>query len=716
MRTSRNQSRNGLDVTPERISLRSRLKTFVFGLLGKDPEAVIVSFLSGEPELARAMAGEFRRLVPDRRHYTVALAPAQDADLVLEPGPVWPLYRQLRRHFRRLRIGMAAVLFTPDPEFRSLRRAAFLLAPRRILAYNRRLERHHLRLRTWIASWLFLRGVPVDRIFLRPWWLCPWKSDRTVEPGLWRVFEGRPAAPERPRIGILSPYVPYPLAHGGAVRMFHLLREAARSFDIFLFAFIEEGQKLELGPLLELCARVTLVAKPRYREPRWSTLAPPEVHEYRSATMQRLLEEARRNERLDLVQVEYAQLASYGGDVLVEHDITFDLYEQLWQKRRTLSAWWDWRRWRRFERKAYSRFRRVVVMSEKDARLAGIPHVEVIPNGVDLERFRPEPEPEGANLLFVGSFRHLPNVLAHRFFTEEVWPRILKKFPECRLTVVAGPDPLLYWTEAAHTPAPPEDPRIRLLGFVRDVRPLYVETNVVVVPTPVSAGTNLKVLEAMAMERAVVSTPAGCAGLGLVHGDSVWMAETATDFAEGVCRLLADPDLRRRLARAARRQAELHFDWRAIGERQCAMWRALIRREPLVRILKLQDLEDILRIQALSPGAAVWSPESYLHHRCFVAELEGRVAGYIVFQRISEDETEILNLAVDPEYRRRGVASALLRAVIERSRGRLWLEVRVSNAAARRLYRKFGFVETGIRQNYYANPPEDGIVMTLASC
>jgi ribosomal-protein-alanine acetyltransferase len=698
-------------------SLKQRLKQLFFGLLGKEPEAVIVSVLSGEEKLARAMVSEFERLVPDRRHYIVALAPAAgQADVLLEPGSAWHLYRQLRRHFSRLRVGMAAVLFTPDPAFRALRAAAFLLAPRKILAYNQCLERHHLRLRTCIASWLFLRGVPADRIFLRPWWLFPWRRDRTVEATSWQILEGRPVAPGRARVAVLSPYFPYPLSHGGAVRMFYLLREAARDFDIFLFAFTEPGPPVEPGPLLEFCARVTLVAKPQYRQPRWSSLAPPEVLEYRSATMRRLLDEARRTEGIELLQVEYTQLASYGGEVLVEHDVTFDLYEQLWRRHPTLGAWWDWQRWRRFERKVLARYRRVVAMSQKDAELLRISHVDVIPNGVDLDRFHPEPEPDGANLLFVGSFRHLPNVLAYRFFTEEAWPRVRECFPQCTLTVVAGPDPLLYWKQATHTPAPPEDPRIRLLAFVRDVRPLYAAANLVIVPTPVSAGTNLKVLEAMAMERAVVSTPSGCAGLGLIHGESVWIAETGPGFAEGVCRLLADPPLRRRLARAARLQAERHFDWRILGERQRALWRELTRTEPAIRILKIHDLEDVLRIQAASPGAAVWNPESYLHHRCFVAELDGRVAGYIVFQRASEGETEILNLAVDPKYRRRGVASALLRAVLERSPGRVWLEVRVSNTAARNLYRKFGFTEAGIRQNYYANPPEDGIVMTLASC
>ena len=112
------------------------------------------------------------------------------------------------------------------------------------------------------------------------------------------------------------------------------------------------------------------------------------------------------------------------------------------------------------------------------------------------------------------------------------------------------------------------DPRIRLLGFVADVRPLYVETNLVLVPTTVSAGTNVKVLEAMAMQRAVVSTPSGCAGLGLIHGHSVWEAEEPAPFAAGIAELIMNPEQRASIALAAYENARRNFDWRAIGERQ----------------------------------------------------------------------------------------------------------------------------------------------------
>lgn len=524
------------------------LKTRLFRLLGKDPEAVVVTFATGDPELCRRMAEEVRTLVPDRRHF---LATPEN----------WP---ELKRQLRRYRIGLAPILLDPGGG-KALRRAAFLRAPRKLLAYNSRLERHHLR--PDLASFLFFRGVPLDRIWLRPrWWPFP-RRDRTVTPAGSRTFEGRPCSPGRRRVAVLSPYFPYPLSHGGAVRVYNLLREIAREFDVEFLTFTDGPEEPELGSILEFCARVVLVEKPRYREPRWSTLLPPEVHEFRSPAMARAIAEERTAFGFELLQVEYTQLAAYGGDILVEHDVTFDLFGQIARRERTLSAWWDSWRWRRFETRALERYRKVAVMSPKDAELVGGGAV-VLENGVDLERFKPIAETPGERLLFIGSFRHFPNIVAFRFFTEQVWPLLREKFPALTLTVVCGADPLVYWRAFADTPEPPKDRRIRMLDFVRDVRPLYAEANLVIVPTVVSAGTNVKVLEAMAMKRAVVSTSSGCAGLGLLHGHSVWVADAAEAFAAGIATLINDPERRAAIAEAAYGRARRQFDWKSIGERQ----------------------------------------------------------------------------------------------------------------------------------------------------
>ena len=546
--------------------MKQWLKKWIFRLLGKDPEAVVVTFCTGDAELCRRMAEEVQGLVPDGRHFVVT-----DDD--------WPA---TRRKLRRYRIGLAAVMLTNRRNL--LRRAACWRAPLKILAYNSRLERHHLRLD--LASFLFWRGVPLDRIYLRPWW-WPWPHrEHSVAPRDYQILEGRPCTDGRRRIAVLSPYLPYPLAHGGAVRMFNLLREMACGFDVELFAFID-AERPETGPLLEFCARLVLVGKPRYREPRWSTLLPPEVHEFRSPAMRRALAQERRAFGFELLQVEYTQLAEYGRDILVEHDVTFDLFGQLAQRERTLRARWDYLRWRRFERRAAGRYRSVIVMSNKDAALLAARanpsanlRLTVIENGVDLERFQPQPETPGEEMLFIGSFRHFPNIAAYRFFAEQVWPLLRNRLPNARVTVVCGADHLVHWKTFTDTREPRAEERIRLLGFISDVRPLYAEANVVLVPTPVSAGTNVKVLEAMAMQRAVVSTSCGCAGLDLIPGESVWVGDTAEDFAEGVAALLGDPARRAAMALAAYRYAARRFDWRKIGFKQRDLLRELLEERP----------------------------------------------------------------------------------------------------------------------------------------
>ena len=537
--------------------MKQRLKQWIFRLLGKDAEAVVVTFCSGDPDLCRRMVDEVRGLVPERRHFVVT-------------EENWP---EMRRTLRKFRIGLAPVMLTRESN--GLRRAAYRLAPRKILAYNSRLERHHLRCD--LPSFLFWRGVPLDRIYLRPWW-WPWpKRERSATPHGYRVLEGRACSSDRRRVAVLSPYFPFPLSHGGAVRIYHLLREIAREFDVELLSFTDGDEAPESQPLLEFCARVVLVRKRRYREPRWSSLVPPEVNEFLSPAMDQAIAEERRAFGFELLQVEYTHLASHGGDILVEHDVTFDLFRQIVRRERTLAAWWDAYRWKRYETRAVHWFQRVVAMSPKDVELLGptVP-TTAIENGVDLERFQPAPEAPGQHLLFIGSFRHFPNITAYRFFVERIWPLLREEFPEMTLTVVCGPDHLTYWRAFTDSPEPKPDPCIRMLGFVSDVRPLYVACNLVLVPTTVSAGTNVKVLEAMAMERAVVSTESGCAGLGLVHLHSIWIGDTPEAFAAGVASLIADPARRAHMARAARERALRNFDWRAIGEKQRALLRDLL--------------------------------------------------------------------------------------------------------------------------------------------
>jgi [ribosomal protein S18]-alanine N-acetyltransferase len=128
------------------------------------------------------------------------------------------------------------------------------------------------------------------------------------------------------------------------------------------------------------------------------------------------------------------------------------------------------------------------------------------------------------------------------------------------------------------------------------------------------------------------------------------------------------------------------------------------------------DLDEIWRIQAESGQAAQWKPSDYLVHECVVATVDGRLAGFAVARQTGGDEIEILNVAVDPPFRRRGIGRSLIRELIGKNPGTIFLEVRQSNIAARKLYHSLGFEVAGVRPDYYSQPAESAIVMKFHSC
>ena len=382
---------------------------------------------------------------------------------------------------------------------------------------------------------------------------------------------------------VATPYLPFPLSHGGAVRIYNLMKCAAAERDQILVAFCDE---LAAPPseLLAICCEVVLVRR-RGSHYRRDTTRPDVVEEFDSEAYRAALKQTIRKWKPGVVQLEFTQMAQYAADchpaktILVEHDITFDLQQQLLAaSTETGAARWEMEqqlgKWRDFETTAWKTVDCVAAMSAKDdAMIAGARQTICLPNGVDTGRFQPSGvEPEPRRLLFIGSFAHLPNLLALDFFLREVWPLL---GPGFKLHVIAGAAHE-YFLDFHRTRVALDLSQfgMELEGFVSDVRDAYHRAELVLAPLTASAGTNIKVLEAMAMGRVVVSTPAGINGLDLAADREVIVTASASEMASKILALASDSQARKAIEAHAR-EAALRYDWREIARRQSALYNAL---------------------------------------------------------------------------------------------------------------------------------------------
>jgi len=224
----------------------------------------------------------------------------------------------------------------------------------------------------------------------------------------------------------------------------------------------------------------------------------------------------------------------------------------------------EFRKMLRYEQKAVRKFHHVIAVSDNDRALMSqwvdSDRITTVPTGVDLGEFRPsadgvEPKPI---VTFVGAMDWEPNVDGVEYFCSEIWPDVKAEVPEAKLKIVGrNPDRRVQkWASDS----------IEVTGRVPSVIEYLQQSSTVIVPLRIGGGTRLKIYEAMATGKAVVSTTIGAEGLDVQHGKDIILADDAKSFAQAVIMLLRDRDLRRRYGKAAAATASL-YDWPAIGER-----------------------------------------------------------------------------------------------------------------------------------------------------
>jgi glycosyltransferase involved in cell wall biosynthesis len=291
--------------------------------------------------------------------------------------------------------------------------------------------------------------------------------------------------------------------------------------------------------------------------------------------MQQALDQVLRARRFDIVNLEFAFLGNCDlrqapcGDklprlVVDSHEIAYDLARQFARAGgspgRRLYAEANWRKLRREELATYRAADGVYLCSTTDEQrlLDQVPEANtaVIPNAADVDYFQPratDPSPDGHTIVYFGLLSTVPNIDGVIHFVRDIWPRIAAAHPQARFKIIGGRPPPALLALAG--------PRVELTGFVPDLRPHLAAAAAVVVPLRLGGGTRLKIVEAMAMGKAIVSTTLGAEGIEAVPGRDLLIEDEPAAFAEAVSRLLAEPAIAARIGQSARQLAVESYAW-----------------------------------------------------------------------------------------------------------------------------------------------------------
>jgi glycosyltransferase involved in cell wall biosynthesis len=416
----------------------------------------------------------------------------------------------------------------------------------------------------------------------------------------------------------------HPVDTGGKIRTYYMLRELKKQHHVTYLALDDGTAAIDaVERATEYCHE--LIRVPHRTSTKFSfrffgelarNLASPlpyAVEKYRSVEYGRRI--AEEHPKADVMICDFLfpsvnvpqQLSR--PSLLFQHNVEALIWKRHAEtQRRRLARFlfrMQWRRMEAFERAACHRYDGIVAVSPQDRLILerdyAAPLVRDVPTGVDTDYFRPSGSlaPEPYHLVFTGSMDWLPNDDAMKYFIRSILPRIHAACPATVLTIV-GRKPFPSLTALSR-----EFPYVRVTGQVDDVRPYLERAAAYVIPLRIGGGTRLKVFEAMAMEKPIVSTSIGVEGLPVVDGKDTFIADEPGAFADAVVRLLNDRALARQVGEAAARKVRAQFGWAPVAgsfieacESACRRWK------------RTHDHTGVRRANVLADGASCVTPQS----------------------------------------------------------------------------------------------------------
>ncbi|MBK7142899.1 MAG: glycosyltransferase [bacterium] len=377
---------------------------------------------------------------------------------------------------------------------------------------------------------------------------------------------------------VLDEEFPFPLNSGKRIRSFNLLSRLAKRHELSYLAYGTEASESyqallaadmhpipvhhqlqpKSGPLFYAKLLLNLLSPLPY------TVASHFTRPFADQLLALL-----NRKKFDIVICEWSPYAIYMRDlpmpptVIVAHNLEHLIWQRYHQTEtsflKKLYIGGQYRKMLKFEKAAFDHAAGVTTVSQKEAdgvrALSGTPRVVPVDNGVDLAYFAPaQTQPKADSMVFVGSLDWRPNQDAVEYFIEEIMPKIRQRRPNAMFSAIGRNMP-------PHIAKLGDRPGVNLVGEVADVRPYAHAASVFVVPLRIGGGTRLKILEALAMESAVVSTTIGAEGLELENNRHLLIADSPAQFADTVVSLLEDPTRAKALGKAGRTRVEERYGW-----------------------------------------------------------------------------------------------------------------------------------------------------------
>ncbi|MEW6193630.1 MAG: glycosyltransferase family 4 protein [Bacteroidota bacterium] len=388
----------------------------------------------------------------------------------------------------------------------------------------------------------------------------------------------------------LSPYCPVPPNFGGALRIYHLLKGITDNNEVTFVTFGRESEmKLLTDHFNSKVKAFHLVEPPwtwTYRRiaqfyALWTSESFFSLYS-KSREMQKKIDELLEAEDFDIVQMEFPIMGNFelktdAVKILDEHNIEYDNLFRMWKYQqnslRRVHYYREYKKSYEEEIAVCKKMDAIFAVSERDKTILNkdVPHIPkfLMPNGVDTSYFKPLFEkPEPYSMVFTGMMGYFPNCDGMLYFLDEIFPLILKKIPQAKIYIVGNSPPKSLQDRSSNN--------VIVTGYVDDVRPYVWRSSLYVVPLRMGGGTRLKVLEALAMKKPVITTSIGCEGINVTDGESVLIEDDPENFALRAVELLNNWAMRNVLSSNGYELICSTYDWKIITTQMDETYRQIL--------------------------------------------------------------------------------------------------------------------------------------------